>query len=369
MRSKRVSAPFFFDEEEELFDEEELVDDVAFSDCRGNDSSDTGLDPSAPGSANGAPAAFAPDSDGFDATRDRSGVVSDDDGDAPPAAPFAPPFAPIDAGLLPCFTTAGFATTPRPPGPGPAGLGLAPPGEPPPSGDAASAVPEFAPVTPSLPLTGGANSETAPYQDARWNPAFVEDDAFLRFFEETFEASREPAGVPGVARAVAGVSTARAGARVGEPGLGPPDGFVMFVRGGEGGRWLCPPGFAACARAAREATGRARGGAVAGRARAGARDPSLAPVHDADAHDAAIVSFVFSSGRLKKGLSFPRGTRVRWTRGGKARGERGDADAGLEAKRGVPEGRPTLVTFVARARARSASGPRDASISKQTRRR
>ena len=93
------------------------------------------------------------------------------------------------------------------------------------------------------------------------------------------------------------------------------------------------------------------------------------PPKDADAHDAAIVSFVFSSGRFKKGLSFPRGTRVRWTRGGKARGERGDADAGLEAKRGVPEGRPTLVTFVARARARSASGPRDASISFQTRRR
>ena len=357
MRSKRVSAPFFFDEG--------VVDDVAFSDCRGNDSSDTGFDPSAPGSANGAPVAFAPDSpleaDGFDAIRDRSGVVSDDDREAPP-------FAPIDAGLLPCFTTAGFATTPRPPGPGPAGLGLAPPGEPPPSGDAASAVPEFAPVTPSLPLTGGANSDTAPYQDARWNPAFVVDDALLRFFGETFEASREPAGVPGVARAVAGVSTARAGARVGDPGLGPPDG-LFDVRGGEGGRWLCPPGFAACARAAREATGRARAEPVAGRARAGARDPSLAPVHDADAHDAAIVSFVFSSGRFKKGLSFPRGTRVRWTRGGKARGERGDADAGLEAKRGVPEGRPTLVTFVARARARSASGPRDASISFQTRRR
>jgi hypothetical protein len=92
-------------------------------------------------------------------------------------------------------------------------------------------VPEFAPVTPSLPLTGGANSDTAPYQDARWNPAFVEDDALLRFFEETFEASREPAGVPGVARAVAGVSTARAGARVGDPGLGPPDG-LFDVRGG-----------------------------------------------------------------------------------------------------------------------------------------
>jgi hypothetical protein len=406
VRSKRVNAPFFFPE---LFDEG-VADDVAFSDCRGNDSSDTGFDPSAPGSANGTPVASETEADGFDAIRDRSGDVgSDDDEDAPLGAPFAPPAAPVDAGLLPepCFTTAGFATTPPPPGPGPArGLEFAPPGEPVPSGVAASAVAEFAPVAvASLPLTGGANSDTAPYQDARWNPAFVEEEALLFRRAATraslaFEASREPAGVPGVARdpardrdpalsrvspdararepgselvpelvpppvgvparAVAGVSTARAGTRVGDPGLGPPDGLV---RVGEGGRWLCPPGFAACARAAREATGRARGGAGAGRARAGARDPSLAPVHDADAHDAAIVSFVFSSGRFKKGLSFPRGTRARWTRGGKARGERGEADAGLEAKRGVPEGRPTLVTFAARARARSASGPRDASIS------
>ena len=143
---------------------------------------------------------------------------------------------------------------------------------------------------------------------------------------------------------------------------------VLYVlRGGEGGGGCAPRVRRLRARGARGDRPRA-GGAVAARARRRAR-PSLAPVHDADAHDAAIVSFVFSSGRFKKGLSFPRGTRVRWTRGGKARGERGDADAGLEAKRGVPEGRPTLVTFVARARAQSASGPRDASISKQTRRR
>ena len=143
---------------------------------------------------------------------------------------------------------------------------------------------------------------------------------------------------------------------------------VCLMCAGARGAVVVPPGSPPARARARGDRPRARG-AGRGRARAGARDPSLAPVHDADAHDAAIVSFVFSSGRFKKGLSFPRGTRVRWTRGGKARGERGDADAGLEAKRGVPEGRPTLVTFVARARARSASGPRDASISFQTRRR
>ena len=361
MRSKRVNAPFFFPE---LFDEG-VADDVAFSDCRGNDSSDTGFDPSAPGSANGTPVASETEADGFDAIRDRSGDVgSDDDEDAPLGAPFAPPPAPVDAGLLPepCFTTAGFATTPPPPGPGPArGLEFAPPGEPVPSGVAASAVAEFAPVTPSLPLTGGANSDTAPYQDARWNPAFVEEEALLFRRAATraslaFEASREPAGVPGVARdpardrdpalsrvspdararepgselvpelvpppvgvparADAGVSTARAGARVGDPGLGPPDGLV---RVGEGGRWLCPPGFAACARAAREATGRARGGAGAVRARAGARDPSLAPVHDADAHDAAIVSFVFQADASKR-VCLSHAARER---GGPAGGKRG----------------------------------------------
>jgi hypothetical protein len=216
---------------------------------------------------------------------------------------------------------------------------------------------EEAPVAPSRAL--GVAGVPAPAAELR---GFAAPDKVPDSLE-TPELVRPPVAVP--ALAVAGVSTARA-LCIGEPGLGPPDGLV---RVGDEGRWLCPPGFAACARAAREATGRARAEPVAGRARAGARDPSLAPVHDADAHDAAIVSFVFSSGRFKKGLSFPRGTRVRWTRGGKARGERGDADAGLEAKRGVPEGRPTLVTFVARARARSASGPRDASISFQTRRR
>ena len=64
---------------------------------------------------------------------------------------------------------------------------------------------------------------------------------------------------------------------------------------------------------------------------------------------------------FKKGLSFAR-ARERGGPAGHAWGERGEADAGLEAKRGVREGRPTLVTFAARARARSASKRRDASI-------
>ena len=96
----------------------------------------------------------------------------------------------------------------------------------------------------------------------------------------------------------------------------------------------CAPGFAACA-ARREATGRARGGRSRG-ARAGARDPSLAPVHDADAHDAAIVSFVFSSGRFKK-VCLSHAARECNGPAGEARGERGDADAGLEAGAASPK--------------------------------
>ena len=133
------------------------------------------------------------------------------------------------------------------------------------------------------------------------------------------------------------------------------------MRVGEEGRWLCPPGFAACARAVRETTGRAGTVPVAGRKRVGARDPSLAPVRDADAQDAAIVHSL-SKRSFKKGFS-SHAARKRGDPSGHARGERGDTDAGLEVERGVPGGRPTLVTFAARARARSASVPGDASIS------
>ena len=153
---------------------------------------------------------------------------------------------------------------------------------------------------------------------------------------ETPELVRPPVAVP--ALAVAGVSTARA-LCIGEPGLGPPDGLV---RVGDEGRWLCPPGFAACARAPREMTGRAGAVPVAGRARAGARDPSLTPVHDADAHDAAIVHRLFSKWMASKRVCLShahasvvaRGARVGRTRrggrgfGSEARRPRRTSDAG-----------------------------------------
>ena len=348
VRSRRVNAPFFFPPTSEDLSafaesepESEPADDSRSELCRGKDSSAPTPDEEA-GSANG----FA-------------GVAPRGEG-----AAFFEPAGTLPAGLLPdpCFTTAGLVLTPPPPGPGPD----------PASGVAAS--------------RNDDPSDTAPYHDVRWNPALVEaarasrrrvrfppatppaepqaeppargdvsgvtEPATERGFAADFPASgvpttpeleevRPPVAVP--ALAVAGVSTARSRVwRTGEPGLGPADGLV---RVGEEGRWLCPPGFAACARAARETTGRAGVGPVAGRTRAGARDPSLAPVHDADAQDAAIVASFKEA--LQKGF-VSHAAREGGGPAGHARGERGDADAGLEEKRGVPEGRPTLVTFAAR---------------------
>jgi hypothetical protein len=165
---------------------------------------------------------------------------------------------------------------------------------------------EEAPVAPSRAL--GVAGVPAPAAELR---GFAAPDKVPDSLE-TPELVRPPVAVP--ALAVAGVSTARA-LCIGEPGLGPPDGLV---RVGDEGRWLCPPGFAACARAPRETTGRAGAVPVAGRARAGARDPSLTPVHDADAHDAAIVHRLFSKWMASKRVCLshahasvvgPRGTR------------------------------------------------------------
>jgi hypothetical protein len=166
---------------------------------------------------------------------------------------------------------------------------------------------EEAPVAPSRAL--GVAGVPAPAAELR---GFAAPDKVPDSLE-TPELVRPPVAVP--ALAVAGVSTARA-LCIGEPGLGPPDGLV---RVGDEGRWLCPPGFAACARAPRETTGRAGAVPVAGRARAGARDPSLAPVHDADAHDAAIVSFVFQADASKR-VCLSHAARER---GGPAGGKRG----------------------------------------------
>jgi hypothetical protein len=180
-------------------------------------------------------------------------------------------------------------------------------------------------------------SLTAPYQEERWNPASVDEnrargsfrveglfgtaedddaalagdprDALAEVANPVEEASpevpvlratdSEPAVRPPVAvdvLDVAGVSTARAWC-AGEPPVGPTDGLL---RVGEDGRWLCPPGFAACARAAREGAGRAVGAPNLGLAREGARDPTRVEVHDAHGRDAAIIRF---SKKLQKGFS------------------------------------------------------------------
>lgn len=131
---------------------------------------------------------------------------------------------------LPCFTTVGLMLTPEPPGPGPA----------PASGDALATTP-----TPGMAL------ETAPYHDVRWKPAVV--DAAARVRVAARGVLREGSGpfstnVPcACACAVAGEeapSTTRR--RLGALGRG-------FC--GEEGRWLWPPGLAACARTARETRG------------------------------------------------------------------------------------------------------------------
>ena len=124
-----------------------------------------------------------------------------------------------------------------------------------------------------------------------------------RFFGSSKEPSKlgEPAGVPGVARAVAGVSTARAGAR-GRTRSRPARRFCIVCARGRGGRWLCPRVRRLRARRARPPA--ARGGGGRARARRRARPEPRAGPRRGRARRRHRLFRLFKR-TLQKGFVFP----------------------------------------------------------------